>query len=77
MKIIGIITSIILSVFFITNSNKTTMNTNSSLYDISINSINGELIDLKSFKGKKILFVNTASECGFTGQYADLEKLHK
>ncbi|WP_181897254.1 glutathione peroxidase [Lutibacter oceani] len=49
----------------------------SSLYDISINSITGEPINLKNFKGKKILFVNTASECGFTGQYEDLEKLYK
>ena len=77
MKIIGIITSLILSVFLITKSNKATMNINSSIYDISINSITGEPIDLKAFKGKKILFVNTASECGFTGQYEDLEKLHK
>lgn len=77
MKITGIITSLILSVFFITKSNNKIMDTNSSLYDISINSITGEPIDFKSFKGKKILFVNTASECGFTGQYADLEKLHK
>jgi len=77
MKITGIITSLILSVFFITNSNNKIMDTNSSLYNISINSITGEPIDFKSFKGKKILFVNTASECGFTGQYTDLEKLHK
>jgi len=79
MKITGLITSIILSVFFInqTNLNNTDMNSQSSLYDITINSITGEAINLKDFKGKKILFVNTASECGFTGQYEDLEKLHK
>jgi glutathione peroxidase len=76
MKITGIIISL-LSVFLISCPTKTTMETNSSLYNIKINSITGEPIDLKSFKGKKILFVNTASECGFTGQYADLEKLHK
>ena len=46
-----------------------------SIYDISINSLTGEKIDLKQFKGKKILFVNVASECGFTPQYADLQKL--
>ena len=46
-----------------------------SLYDISINSIDGEKIDLSKFKGKYILFVNVASKCGFTRQYADLEKL--
>ncbi|WP_298287966.1 glutathione peroxidase [uncultured Lutibacter sp.] len=53
------------------------MSTQPSLYDISINSITGEPINLSDFKGKKILFVNTASECGFTGQYEGLEKLHQ
>ncbi len=79
MKIVGLITSIILSVFFIneTNLNNTAMSTQPSLYDISINSITGEPINLSDFKGKKILFVNTASECGFTGQYEGLEKLHQ
>ncbi|MBP8793800.1 MAG: glutathione peroxidase [Lutibacter sp.] len=53
------------------------MTAKESIYDISIKSITGEPVDLKSFKGKKILFVNTASECGFTGQYAELEELSK
>ena len=48
-----------------------------SLYDIRINSLMGEKIDLNNFKGKKILFVNVASKCGFTPQYADLQKLHE
>jgi glutathione peroxidase len=34
-------------------------------------------IDLSALKGKKILFVNTASECGFTPQYEDLQKLQE
>ena len=46
-----------------------------SIYDIAINSINGKPISLSEFKGKKILFVNVASECGFTNQYKDLQKL--
>tara|TARA_R110002049_G_scaffold200439_3_gene371199 strand:+ start:1010 stop:1495 length:486 start_codon:yes stop_codon:yes gene_type:complete len=45
------------------------------LYDIKINSLQGKPIDLKQFKGKKILFVNVASKCGFTPQYKDLQKL--
>lgn len=53
------------------------MNSNQSIYNISINSISGEPINLKEYKGKKILIVNTASECGFTGQYKDLENLYK
>lgn len=47
----------------------------SSIYNININSLTGTPIDLSVFKGKKILFVNTASKCGFTPQYADLQKL--
>ena len=46
-----------------------------SLYDIPINALDGAPIDLASFKGKYILFVNVASECGFTSQYKDLQKL--
>lgn len=53
-----------------------TMN-NQSLYDIKINSLTGGAINLADFKGKYILFVNVASECGFTPQYADLEKMHE
>jgi glutathione peroxidase len=48
-----------------------------SLYSIQLNSLDGKAINLADFKGKKILFVNTASECGFTYQYEDLEKLSK
>ncbi len=48
-----------------------------SIYDISINSIDGNKIDLGVYKGKKILFVNVASECGFTGQYKGLEELYE
>ncbi|WP_394331707.1 glutathione peroxidase [Lutibacter oricola] len=59
------------------NSKKNTMEKTPSMYQISIKSIAGEKIDFESFKGKKILFVNTASKCGFTKQYEDLEKLHK
>ncbi len=50
-------------------------NTGQSLYDITINSIDGKPIDLSNFKNKKLLFVNVASECGFTKQYKDLQKL--
>lgn len=46
-----------------------------SLYDIKINSLQGNPIDLNQFKGKKVLFVNVASKCGFTPQYKDLQKL--
>ncbi|MDC0984025.1 glutathione peroxidase [Candidatus Pelagibacter sp.] len=47
-----------------------------TFYDFKINSINGEELDLSSFKGKTILLVNVASKCGFTKQYDDLQKLY-
>lgn len=46
-----------------------------SLYDIAINAIDGTPISLLEFKGKKILFVNVASKCGFTKQYKELQTL--
>lgn len=48
-----------------------------NIYKFKVPSIDGETIDFSKFKGKKILIVNTASKCGYTPQYADLEKLHK
>ncbi len=45
------------------------------IYHYKIASIDGKKIDLKKYKGKKILIVNTASKCGFTKQYTDLQKL--
>jgi glutathione peroxidase len=48
----------------------------SSIYNIPINSIQGNPIDLSEFKGKNILFVNVASKCGFTPQYKDLQNLY-
>jgi len=49
--------------------------TESSIYDIKINNLQGKPIDFSSFKGKKLLIVNVASKCGFTPQYKDLQKL--
>ncbi len=51
--------------------------TSPSIYDYSFTSIEGKKIELSSFKGKKVLIVNTASKCGFTKQYKDLQKLHE
>jgi glutathione peroxidase len=47
-----------------------------SLYDLSVTLNNGTQLPLSSLKGKKILLVNTASNCGYTGQYEDLQKLY-
>jgi glutathione peroxidase len=46
-----------------------------SVYDFKLKNIDGKDFDLSQYKGKKVLIVNTASKCGFTPQYADLQKL--
>lgn len=51
--------------------------TGNSIYDYSFKTIDGETKSFADFKGKKILIVNTASKCGFTKQYTDLQKLHE
>jgi glutathione peroxidase len=65
-------------IFYFINRNKSPqiMQETASIYNITINSLTGEPIDLNDFKGKKILIVNTASECGFTGQYEGLQELY-
>ena len=48
-----------------------------TIYDFKVTSLDGGSINFKDFKGKKLLIVNTASKCGNTPQYAELEKLYK
>ncbi|AHM59566.1 glutathione peroxidase [Flammeovirgaceae bacterium 311] len=48
-----------------------------NFYDFKMNSLSGEEIDFSRFKGKKVLVVNTASECGYTPQFKDLQSLHE
>ncbi len=64
--------SLINSDFNEKKSKKTPM----SIYDISINNIQGTEISLSDYKGKYMLFVNVASNCGFTRQYKDLQNLY-
>jgi glutathione peroxidase len=47
-----------------------------TLYDFSINQLNGQPLDLSIFRGKKVVVVNVASECGLTPQYTELEFLY-
>ena len=48
-----------------------------TIYDFSVNDIEGNKFDLASLKGKKVMIVNTASKCGLTPQYEGLEKLYE
>lgn len=58
-----------------------TLNTNpqmkKSIYDFTLKAIDGKEISLAQYKGKKVLLVNTASECGYTPQYEALQKFHE
>ncbi|MCH5232575.1 MAG: redoxin domain-containing protein [Muribaculaceae bacterium] len=47
------------------------------IYDFNIPTQKGDSVSMDQFKGKVILIVNTASKCGFTPQYSDLEKLYE
>ena len=65
--------TILIFMFFFNNSVKA--NYDKVFYDFKIKSISGESINLSKYKNKVILVVNTASYCGFTKQYSDLQDL--
>ena len=68
MKYLSLITLLI---------NLTIMNAQQSVHEFTITSIDGVEKSLSDFKGKKMLFVNTASQCGFTPQYMELQSVHE
>ena len=56
--------------------NKTMSNITKTFFDLNVNSISGDALNLSKLKGKTILLVNVASNCGFTKQYEDLQSLY-
>ena len=50
-------------------------NNDKNFYELSVNNISGKVINFKEYKNKVVLIVNTASYCGFTKQYTDLQNL--
>ena len=61
--------------FMLNLKNTLLANETVNLYDFSFEDIDGNQVNLEKFDGKPILIVNTASRCGFTPQYADLQNL--
>lgn len=74
-KILFAALPILLFSFMIPTSTSTAMKAN-TIYQFKVPGLTGGTIDFSQFKGKKILVVNTASKCGNTPQYDDLEKLY-
>lgn len=58
-------------------SQYTSMSATPSIHHFKIESIDGKTINFADYKGKKILIVNVASECGYTNQYAQLQELYE
>ena len=56
---------------------KRTSSATGSIYDLSFKTLSGKEVKLEEFKGQNLLIVNTASKCGFTYQYEELQKLHE
>ena len=71
MKIKILLVFLVMSLIF----SRTSANANESLFNFSFEDIDGNQVNLKKFTGKPILVVNTASRCGFTPQYANLQNL--
>lgn len=75
------LTALIVLAFIIMSSKPKHMETitagKTSIYDFKLKTLDGKEISLSSFKGKKMLLVNVASECGYTPQYKPLQALHE
>ena len=81
LKISGVfLITTIVAIFWAGTPNKTIINktiVKGSVYDFKLKTIDGAEINLSKFKGKKLLLINVASECGYTPQYKNLQALHE
>jgi glutathione peroxidase len=69
--------SLLLFLLFILTSFSVSAQSNNSIYQFKVEDLSGNTFDFASLKGKKILIVNTASKCGYTPQYEQLEAIYK
>ena len=67
----------ILCIAATTKNQKMKSNAGTTIYDFKLKTLDGQDLNFSKFKGKKILIVNTASECGYTPQYKNLQALHE
>jgi glutathione peroxidase len=77
MKNLFVICASLILISFVLPTSPASLIKAKSIYDFKVDGLSGGTIDFSTFKGKKILVVNTASKCGFTPQYEYLQKLYE
>ncbi len=73
----AVLLSLSLAAFLFSSYTDQTSMSVQSIYDFEMTDIDGKTVSLSQFKGKKMMIVNVASRCGYTSQYADLQKAYE